>query len=75
MLEKEIILELKKIRNSICLDIQKVNYESITQVMYGNNFREFRESIRDILPINSDEYVKFNGKYLRITEWLPRIKP
>lgn len=75
MLEKNIILDLKRVRELITIDIQKIKNESLTQLKYSTDFKEFRETIRGILPINSDEYIKFNGKYPRVNELTWRIRP
>lgn len=75
MLHKNIILDLKKVRESITTDIQKVKNGSLAQLKYNTDFKEFRDAIRKILPIDSDEYVKFNWKYPRVTEFTWRIRP
>lgn len=75
MLEKNKLLWLGKIRDLIVGDIEKVKNGTITQVKYGSDFIDFRDRTRDILPADSDEYIKFNGNYPRVTEWSARIEP
>ena len=75
MLEKNKLLGLGKIRDLIVGDIEKVKNGTITQVKYGSDFIDFRDRTRDILPADSDEYIKFNGNYPRVTEWSTRSEP